>query len=107
MFRSDAFRQQTQAWQQQFRQLQSAGLLQRIFAWIILGLVMMLTLTLLVFVVLLSWILIPLMLYRARRQMRKATEAGQQQQQFYRQHKQQSQNESNIIEGEIISRRDD
>lgn len=107
MFRSDAFRQQTQAWQQQFRQLQSAGLLQRIFAWIILGMIMVLSLTLLVFVLLLSWILIPLMLYRARRQMRKASEAGQQYQQFYRQQKQQSPHEANIIEGEIVSRRDD
>lgn len=107
MFRSDAFRQQTQAWQQQFRQLQSAGLLQRIFAWIILGLVMMLTLTILVFVVLLSWILIPLMLYRARKQMRKAQEAGYQQQQFSRQNSQHSRHEHNIIEGEVISRKED
>ena len=76
MFRSDAFRQQAQNWQQQFRQVQSAGLLQRIFAWILLGLVMMLSLAILVVVVLLSWILIPLMLYRARKQMRKAQQGG-------------------------------
>jgi len=103
MFRSDAFRQKTQAWQQQFRQFQSAGLLQRIFAWIILGLVMMLSLTLLVFVVLLSWILIPLMLYRARRQMRKAQQAGSQQQPF----SQKSRHENHIIEGEVINRKED
>lgn len=107
MFRSDAFRQQTQNWQQQFRQLQSAGLLQRIFGWILLGLVIMLSLTLLVFVILLSWILIPLMLYRARRQMRKAQEAGYQRQQFSQRSTQQASDEANIIEGEIISRQDD
>lgn len=107
MFRSDAFRQQAQTWQHQFRQLQSAGWLQRIVAWIMLGLVMMLSLALLVFVVLLSWILIPLMLYRARRQMRKARETGYQQQQFSQRHSQQSRHETNIIEGEIISRKDE
>lgn len=107
MFRSDAFRQQAQNWQQQFRQLQSAGLLQRIFAWILLGLVMMLSLALLVFVVLLSWILIPLMLYRARKQMRKAQDAGYQRQQFSQRHSQQSRHETNIIEGEVISRKED
>ena len=80
MFRSDAFRQQAQNWQQQFRQVQSAGFLQRIFAWILLGMVMMLSLALLVVVVLLSWILIPLMLYRARKQMRRAQQAGNQHQ---------------------------
>ncbi|WP_292756103.1 hypothetical protein [Methylophaga sp. UBA2689] len=107
MFRSDAFRQQAQNWQQQFRQVQSAGLLQRIFAWILLGLVMMLSLAILVVVVLLSWILIPLMLYRARKQMRKAQQAGSQHQQFSQRSSRQSRHETHIIEGEIISRKED
>lgn len=101
MFRLEAFRQQSQTWKHQFQQLQSAGLLQRIFAWIILGLVMLLSLSLLVFVVLLSWILVPLMLYRARNQMRKASKAG------YQQQKQQPGNVGNILEGEIVSRQND
>ena len=107
MFRSDAFRQQAQNWQQQFRQVQSAGLLQRIFAWILLGLVMMLSLAILLVVVLLSWILIPLMLYRARKQMRKAQQAGNQHQQFSQRSSRQSRHETHIIEGEIISRKED
>ncbi|WP_300496727.1 hypothetical protein [uncultured Methylophaga sp.] len=107
MFRSDAFRQQAQNWQQQFRQVQSAGLLQRIFAWILLGLVMMLSLAILLVVVLLSWILIPLMLYRARKQMRKAQQAGNQHQKFSQRSSRQSRHETHIIEGEIISRKDD
>lgn len=107
MFRSDAFRQQAQNWQHQFRQLQSAGLLQRIFAWILLGLVMMLSLALLVFVLLLSSILVPLMLYRARKQMRKAQQAGYQQQPFTQHSSRQSRHETHIIEGEIVSRKDE
>ncbi|AFI85585.1 hypothetical protein [Methylophaga nitratireducenticrescens] len=107
MFRSNAFRQQAQNWQQQFRQVQSAGFLQRIFAWILLGLVMMLSLALLVVVVLLSWILIPLMLYRAQKQMRKAQQADNQHQQFSQRSSRQSRHETHIIEGEIISRKED
>lgn len=103
MFRSQAFRQQAQNWQHQFRQWQSAGILQRIVAWILLGLVMMLSLVLLVFVVLLSWILIPLMLYRARKQMRQAQQSAYQQGTYTRQ----SHGEHNIIEGEVISRKDE
>jgi|SRR5690554_3954843 len=102
MFRTNTFRQQAQAWQQQFRQAQSAGLLQRIFAWIMLGFVMMLSLGMLLVVVLVSWILIPIVLYRARKQMRKARVQYQQQNQS-----QQSRYGNNVIEGEIVSRHDD
>jgi len=58
-------------------------------------------------VVLLSWILIPLMLYRARKQMRRAQQAGNQHQPFSQRSSRQSRHETHIIEGEIISRKDD
>lgn len=100
MFRTNNFRQQAQAWQQQFRQVQSAGLLQRIVAWVALGFMVMLSLGLLVVVMLASWILIPIMLYRARKQMRQAK-------QQYQQQGRQSHYDNNVIEGEIVSRHDD
>lgn len=100
MFRTNNFRQQAQSWQQQFRQVQSAGLLQRVLAWVALGIMIMLSLGVLVVVMLVSWILVPIMLYRARKQMRKAREQ-------YQQQGRQPHHDGNVIEGEIVSRHDD
>jgi predicted lipid-binding transport protein (Tim44 family) len=61
------FTQQTQAWQQMFRRSQSGGFMSRLFAWLALGLVLAVGLLFVVTVLLLSWLLIPLLMYKKRK----------------------------------------
>jgi hypothetical protein len=61
------FTQQTQAWQQMFRRSQSGGFMSRLFAWLVLGLVLAVGLLFVVTVLLLSWLLIPLLMYKKRK----------------------------------------
>lgn len=61
------FTQQTQAWQQMFRRSQSGSFMSRLFAWLVLGLVLAVGLLVVVSVLLLSWLLIPLLLFKKRK----------------------------------------
>lgn len=90
------FRQQWTALQAQLRQ--SDSWLKRILVWLMLGVLMAFSLAALLFLLLLSWLLVPLMIYRARRRMRR------QQQDFQQNTSQRRQNADNVIEGEIVDR---
>ncbi len=90
------FRQQWAAMQAQLRQSQSGSWLKRILVWLLLGVLMIFSLVALLFLVLLSCLLVPLMIYRGRRMMRR--------QQTAREHKTGRRQDNHIIEGEIISR---
>ncbi|MCX4188800.1 hypothetical protein [Methylophaga sp. OBS3] len=89
------FRQQWAALQAQLRQSQTESWLKRIFVWLMLGVMMVFSLFALLFLLLLSWILLPLMIFRARRAMRRQQQSNQ----GYT-----ARNDDNVIEGEIIDR---
>jgi len=61
------FTQQSQAWQQMFRRSQSGSLMSRLLAWLALGLVLAVGLLFVVTVLLLSWLLIPLLMFKKRK----------------------------------------
>lgn len=84
--KSSFFRQQAAAWQHKMQQQQTASWPKRVFAWLVLGLALMVSLALMMVVLLLSWLLIPLMIYRARKRMQAADSSAY----------------SNVIEGEIV-----
>lgn len=94
----NGFNERMQHFRAQMHQQQQRGPVQRIFAWLLLGLVLIIGLTLLVVSLLLSWLLIPLMLYRGRQRRRAEQQArasssdGSQ-----RRH-------SQVIEGEIVDK---
>lgn len=61
------FSQQTQSWQQMFRRSQSGGFFSRLLAWLVLGLALMVGMIVVVSVLLLSWLLIPVLLFKKRK----------------------------------------
>jgi hypothetical protein len=61
------FTQQSQAWQQMFRRSQSGSFMSRLFAWLALGLILAVGLLFVVTVLLLSWLLIPLLMFKKRK----------------------------------------
>lgn len=69
------FSQHAQGWQQMFRRSQSGGFFSRLFAWLMLGVVLMVGLLLIVTVLLLSWLLIPVLMYKRRRALKARSEA--------------------------------
>ncbi len=69
------FSQHAQGWQQMFRRSQSGGFFSRLFAWLMLGVVLMVGLLLIVTVLLLSWLLIPVLLYKRRRALKARVDA--------------------------------
>lgn len=93
---SDFFRQQWATMQAKFRQSQSGSWLKRIFIWLLLGVLMVFSLLALLFLLLLSWLLVPLMIFRARRMLRR--------QQTARHKTSGRRQDDRIIEGEIVSR---
>ncbi|MDX3774959.1 hypothetical protein QE250_12615 [Chromatiaceae bacterium AAb-1] len=95
-----SFRQKAAAWQQTFQHRQSAGLLQRILAWLVLGLVLMVGTAILLFMVLLSWLVIPVLIYRYRKGMKAAWQA----QKNAAANPQQS---HHVIEGEVLDKKED
>ncbi|MCC5453085.1 hypothetical protein LMJ53_15285 [Rheinheimera sp. UJ51] len=98
-----SFRQQAAAWQRQFQLQHRGSFLQRVLAWLVLGVMLMVGAFLLLFALVLSWVLIPILIFRHRQRMRKFREqAGQYQQQ------QQSHTRSGgqVIEGEVIHKDD-
>ena len=66
------FSQQAQNWQQVFRRHQSGGFFSRLIAWLVLGLVLAVGLLVIVTVLLLSWLLIPVLLFKNARQRKHA-----------------------------------
>ena len=90
MLKSSYFRQQAAALQYTLQQQQSAGWLKRLFAWLILGLALMVGFAMMMVVLLLSWLLIPLMIYRARKRIQVKQNASD------------ASPYSNVIEGEIV-----
>lgn len=69
------FSQHAQGWQQMFRRSQSGGFFSRLFAWLMLGAVLVVGLLLIVTVLLLSWLLIPVLMYKRRRALKARSEA--------------------------------
>lgn len=99
-----SFKQQGQQWQQLFVRRQQGGVLQRIIAWLMLGLMLFIGVAVLVFMLLLSWILIPILLWRHRARVK----AWQQQRQQNTQGQyQQPDSGQQTIEGEVLHKRED
>ncbi len=83
--------------QKQLRQSQSGSWIKRILVWLMLGVLMVFSLAALLFLLLLSWILVPLMMIRTRRMMRR-------QQPFTANSDNARHQHDNVIEGEIVDR---
>ena len=98
-----SFKQQGQQWQQVFARGRSGGPLQRVLAWLLLGLMLFVGMALLVFMLLLSWILIPILLFRHRAKVK----AWQQRQQAAQNQHTQADLSRQTIEGEVLQRRED
>lgn len=105
---NSSFKQQASAWQRQFSQRQRGNIFQRILAWLVLGVMLVMAAALLLFMLLLSWLVIPIVIYRYRQKMRRFTQAAQQAE-FSQQGPQQSEQpqagqrgDSRVIEGEVI-----
>uniref|UniRef100_A0A486XRA1 Uncharacterized protein n=1 Tax=Rheinheimera sp. BAL341 TaxID=1708203 RepID=A0A486XRA1_9GAMM len=98
-----SFKQQGQQWQQVFARGRSGGPLQRVLAWLLLGLMLFVGMALLVFMLLLSWILIPILLFRHRAKVK----AWQQRQQAAQGQHTQADSSRQTIEGEVLQRRED
>jgi type III secretory pathway component EscV len=98
-----SFKQQGQQWQQVFARGRSGGPLQRVLAWLLLGLMLFIGLALLVFMLLLSWILIPILLFRHRAKVK----AWQQRQQAAQGQHTPADSSRQTIEGEVLQRRED
>jgi hypothetical protein len=75
------FTQQTQGWQQMFRRSQSGGFFSRLVAWLALGLVLAVGLLFIVTILLLSWLLIPVLLFKKRKAAKARFTTAQQRQQ--------------------------
>ena len=98
-----SFKQQGQQWQQVFARGRSGGPLQRILAWLLLGLMLFIGMAVLVFMLLLSWILIPILLFRHRAKVK----AWQQRQQAGATGEAGAEQPRSVIEGEVLRKRED
>lgn len=84
-------------WQRRWQISQSGSFLGRLLAFIVLGVAMVISLFVLIILLLLSWLLIPVMMYRARR--RATAMQGSFNHQF-------RQNQADVLEGELLSEQD-
>ncbi len=64
------YQQQAQQWQALFRQKQQGSFLSRVLLWLVAGIMLVFAMGVLLFVLMLSWLLIPVFLYK-RHQLRK------------------------------------
>lgn len=99
------FQQQSQQWQALFRQKQQGSFLSRVLLWLVAGIMLVFAMGVLLFVLMLSWLLIPVFLYK-RHQLRKQGKS------FFQQARQQQQSSSSessgrVIEGEVLERKSD
>jgi UPF0716 family protein affecting phage T7 exclusion len=99
------YQQQAQQWQALFRQKQQGSFLGRVLLWLVAGIMLVFAMGVLLFVLMLSWLLIPVFLYK-RHQLRKQGKSFFHQAQ---QHQQQRSSESSgrVIEGEVLERKSD
>lgn len=106
---SSSFKQQTSQWQQAFAQRQAAGPLQKLFAWIMLGVFLVLGAGLLLFMLLLSWIVIPIMLFRHRAKVKawQQHQANAKNQGASQAEQTASQRDPTVIEGEVLHKKQD
>ncbi|CUS49069.1 MAG: Integral peroxisomal membrane peroxin [Idiomarinaceae bacterium HL-53] len=89
------FRRQFSFVQNKLKEANRQGIFQRALAWLLLGFMLVIGLTIFVFMLLLSWLLIPLYLWR-QRQFIKRSQARTTQS-----------SEGQTIEAEVISKRED
>ncbi|RVT47297.1 hypothetical protein EMM73_05180 [Rheinheimera sediminis] len=97
------YQQQAQQWQALFRQKQQGSVLSRVLLWLVAGIMLVFAMGVLLFVLLLSWLLIPVFLYK-RHQLRKQGKS------FFQQRQQQSraaESPGRVIEGEVLERKSD
>lgn len=94
------FSQQLNGWQQMFRRGQSGSFLSRLFAWLMLGLLLVVGLLVVVAVLLLSWLLIPVLLFKKRHALKAAREAAERA--YYRRPAQ-----GDVIEGVVTEVKDE
>lgn len=101
-----SFRQQASAWQRQFQLRSQGSFLQRLLAWLVLGVMLLVGAVFLLFALLLSWILIPILLFRHRQRMRQFREQAaryqQAQQDGANPYAGQRQQQGTVIEGEVL-----
>ncbi|MCC5825542.1 hypothetical protein [Alkalimonas sp.] len=103
-----SFQRQNGQWQKIWRQQQAAGPLQRILAWLVMGVLLVAGFFLLLLMLVLSWLLIPLFYWRYRRRMRAFQQAANQaQQQYQQQAEQQSPSGHRVIEGEVVGKKEE
>jgi flagellar biosynthesis/type III secretory pathway M-ring protein FliF/YscJ len=105
-----SFRRQTGSWQQRWQRQQNAGPVQRLIAWLVMGIVLLFGAMLMLVLLVFSWLLIPILLWRYRRKMRAFQQAAQQAQQQHQQqsHDRQGQDSSHrVIEGEVLDKKED
>lgn len=93
-----SFRQQTSAWQRQFQLRTQGSWWQRLLAWLALGVLLVVGAMFLIFAIMLSWILIPVLVYRHRRRMRQFREQAAR----YQQAASGQSAYGQIIEGEVL-----
>ena len=102
------YQQQAQQWQALFRQKQQGSVLSRILIWLVAGIMLVFAMGVLLVMLMLSWLLIPVFLYK-RHQMRKQGAAVFQQAHYYQQNHQQKpsyESSGRVIEGEVVERKD-
>ena len=95
------YQQQAQQWQALFRQKQQGSFLSRVLLWMVAGIMLVFAMGVLLFVLMLSWLLIPVFLYK-RHQLRKQGKSF-----FHQAQQQSSQNSGRVIEGEVLERSSD
>ncbi|KKL00172.1 hypothetical protein EIK76_00890 [Rheinheimera mesophila] len=95
------YQQQAQQWQALFRQKQQGSFLSRVLLWLVAGIMLVFAMGVLLFVLMLSWLLIPVFLYK-RHQLRKQGKSF-----FHQAQQQSSQNSGRVIEGEVLERSSD
>ena len=99
------YQQQAQQWQTLFRQKQQGSVLSRILLWLVAGIMLVFAMGVLLFILMLSWLLIPVFLYK-RHQLRKQGKSFFQQAEQHR-HNTSSAGSGRVIEGEVLERKSD
>ncbi|MCH8538874.1 MAG: hypothetical protein LAT66_14015 [Alkalimonas sp.] len=105
-----SFRRQTGSWQQRWQQQQRGGPVQRLIAWLIMGIVLLFGAMLMLVLLVFSWLLIPILLWRYRRKMRAFQQAAQQAQQQYQGQANEPEagaSSHRVIEGEVLDKKED
>lgn len=107
-----SFKRQTGNWQQRWQPPQNAGPVQRLLAWLVMGIVLLFGAMLILVLLVFSWLLIPILLWRYRRKMRAFRQAAEQAQQHYQAQTGEPQDtrstqSSRVIEGEVLDKKED